>query len=105
MQTFLVVLVMGVAVWYVLHRHGGRGFWKIVRRRPDFALPWFEAHGEWVIRESGQPSLRGDAYTIGFTVLNPLTGQFVKVYCRRDQLEASQLSFLEDFKRYREREN
>ncbi|MCG3775946.1 MAG: hypothetical protein JW395_2794 [Nitrospira sp.] len=94
METFLIIVVLFVILWYALHRSGNPAFWRVVRRNPELAMAWFESEDCWVIVRQGESSPALREYTVGFAVLNPQTGRMVKVHCLADRIDDSQARFL-----------
>lgn len=94
METVLFLLAIGIGVFYFFHRSGKPDFWRLVRKHPDLAMEWFRSEACWVIVPPGEPAPTGSKYTPGFTVFDPATNQWVKVYGIHDQIEDSEDRFI-----------
>ena len=87
-----IVTLGGLALFY--GKLGNLSFWKLAARFPERALEHISSDSAWVVLQ-GSESAPGSGFAGPFRLAVPSLGRTLKVYARKDQIEASQQSFVE----------
>jgi hypothetical protein len=88
---FFTNLLIVILIFFVVTSFFGKSdFWKLTRKNPQAAWDFFSSHSEWYFEN--KPI--GVDVVGPFRIVNPYTGQLVKIYCDSSRIEASQNEFM-----------
>lgn len=87
----IVWLLIGLVVWFVAaHFMGSPDFWQLTRKHNVEAWKFFNSRPEWFFEQ--KPS---NLKVVGpFRIINPHTGDLVKIYCDAAQIDQSESEFI-----------
>ena len=88
---FISALVIVIIIFFIFTSFIGKpDFWKVTRKKPHEAWDFFSTHSEWYFES--KPT--GVNVVGPFRIVNPYTGQLVKLYCDSSKIDASQNEFM-----------